>query len=174
MKKLLLIPLLLLNIAASAQVMPSALITLSTVTDLRLQQPQATERVDLLGLSSATDGNGGIYTWNAASTTADDGFLTIQVTGISTGRWIRIGGGNAIKGSVIISGLSLTTTYAVSYPGGTLPFTPVTVIIIPRSLAAAGLSYVSAITTTGFTVNFVLAPSIGTSNINFDWVAIKQ
>lgn len=157
-----------------AQVMPISLITCSTLTDLRALQPQASEKVDLLGLTSAIDGNGGTYIWNPTSTITDDGFLTIQVTGITTGRWIRIGSGNTIKGNVTSSGISLTTSYTVSYSGGTLPFTPITVLISPRSLAAAGPSYVSSITTTGFTVNFVLAPTVGVNNLSFDYIVVKQ
>lgn len=174
MKKLIIIPLIIATLSAFSQLMPIALVTCQTVTDLRAFVPQTLEKVDLLGLTSAVDGNGGTYIWNSTSTATDDGFLTIAVTGITTGRWIRIGSGNTIKGNVTSSGLSLTTSYTVSYSGGTLPFTPITVLISPRSLAAAGPSYVSSITTTGFTVNFVLAPTIGTNNLSFDYIVIKQ
>lgn len=174
MKKLLIIPLLFLVLSATGQLMPIALVTCQTLTDLRALVPQTMEKVDLLGLTSAVDGNGGTYIWNSTSTATDDGFITIAVTGISTGRWLRIGSGNTIKGNVTASGISLTTAYTVSYSSGTLPFTPITVIISPRSLAAAGPSYVSSITTSGFTVNFVLAPTIGTNNLSFDYVVIKQ
>lgn len=176
MKKILLIIALLkvLTLPVKAQVIPQAFVCLSTLTDLRAQVPQTNEVVSLLGLTSSTDGNGGIYNWNSSSTATDDGFITIAVTGISTGRWLRVGSGNTIKGNVTSSGISLTTSYTVSYSSGTLPFTPITVLISPRSLAAAGPSYVSAITTTGFTVNFVLAPTIGTNNLSFDYVVIKQ
>lgn len=175
MKKLILAATLLLSVCISkAQSVPESLVWLSTLTDLRAQQPQANEIVTLMGLSSATDGNGGSYTWNSTSTATDDGFLTVAVTGITTGRWLRIGNGNTIKGSVTISGIALTTAYTVSYPVGTLPFTPITVLIIPRTVAAAGLSWISSITTTGFTVNFVLAPTVGVNNLTFDFVVIKQ
>jgi len=174
MKKLLIIPLLIVCIFSKAQQIPMSLVTLSTLTDLRGFTPQTNEIVTLMGLTSATDGNGGNYNWNSSSTAIDDGFITIAVTGISTRRWLRIGSGNTIKGNVTSSGISLTTSYTVTYSSGTLPFTPITVLIIPRSLAAAGPSYVSSITTTGFTVNFVVAPTIGTNNLSFDYVVIKQ
>jgi len=173
MRKLLFI-LLLFPFLSHAQVVPQALVCLSTLTDLRVQAPGSLAKIDLLGIASSTDGNGGIYVWNTTSTANDDGFLTVQVTGITTGRWLRIGSGNTIKGTVTASGISLTTSYTVSYSSGALPFTPITVLISPRSLAAAGLAYVSSITTSGFTINFVLAPTIGTNNLSFDYVVIKQ
>lgn len=153
---------------------PLANIYLQTLSDLRLETPQTTEVVNLMGLSSQTDGNGGVYNWDSTNSNTDDGFVTIAVTGISTGRWIRVGSGNTIKGSVTTSGITLTTSYTLNYPGGTLPFIPITVIIVPRSLAAAGLSYISSITATSFTVNFVLAPTIGVNNLSFDYIVIKQ
>lgn len=176
MKKILLIfSLSILSFNGFSQAVPQSLVFLSTLTDLRAQVPQINEVVTLMGLSSITDGNGGEYSWNNTSTATDDGFLTIAVTGVTTGRWLRIGNGNTIKGSLTASGISLTSSYTVNYQGNvTLPFTPITAIIIPRSLAAAGPSYVSSITTTGFTVNFVLAPTIGTNNLSFDYIVIKQ
>ncbi|MGL4790104.1 MAG: hypothetical protein ACRCW1_01740, partial [Anaerotignaceae bacterium] len=42
------------------------------------------------------DTGGGIYFWNPASTNADDGFYYLQVTGVATGRWVRIYAGSNI------------------------------------------------------------------------------
>ena len=42
------------------------------------------------GLSSEGDSGSGHYYWNETSTLADDGFNVLQVTGVATGRWIRI------------------------------------------------------------------------------------
>jgi|ERR1700744_209732 len=158
----------------AAQSIPVSQVTFGTVADLRLQAGTANTQVLLNGLTSINDGNGGTYMWNATSTATDDGFITVAVTGVSTGRWIRIGNGNTIKGSITTSGISLTTAYALNYPGGTLPFVPITVVVIPRTVAAAGPSWVSGITNTGFTVNFVLAPTIGVNNLTFDYIVIKQ
>lgn len=44
----------------------------------------------VLGYYAAGDGGGGTFKWNSSSTTADDGGMTIQVTGVATGRWERI------------------------------------------------------------------------------------
>ena len=177
MKKLILATLLFaLPYIASAQTVPAAQLIFSTVADLRLQVGTDNSIATLNGLTAKNDGNGGIYMWNATSTTADDGFINIQVTGVTTGRWVRIGNGNTIKGSVTFSGLALTTSYAVNYPQGTLPFVPITVLVIPRSANAAALSYIPSggITNTGFTINFLTVPVLGTNNISFDFVVIKQ
>lgn len=172
MKKLILaIPLFFITVSCFCQTIPHALVYLSTVSDLRLQTPQASEVINLMGLSSATDQNGGVYNWNPTSTATDDGFLTIQVTGISTGRWLRVGNGNTIKGTVSSTGIALTFSYTVNYQQGTLPFVPITVLIIGRSAAASGPNYISSITNTGFTVVFTGVP-IGT--ITFDYIVIKQ
>lgn len=43
----------------------------------------------ILGKTAINDGLGGVFYWSGASTaTADDN--TIQVTGVSTGRWLRV------------------------------------------------------------------------------------
>lgn len=39
------------------------------------------------------DGGGGSFVWNALSTATDDGGTIIQVTGVPTGRWIRVWSG---------------------------------------------------------------------------------
>lgn len=160
--------------AAKAQVTPVAHVSFGTLTDLRANAGTANVIAILSGLSSTTDGNGGNYIWNATSTTADDGFLTIAVSGVSTGRWIRIGNGNTVKGTATFSGVTLQTSYTVSYQGGSLPFVPAQVFIQPRSANAAALSYITNITTSGFTVNFLTVPVIGTNNIVFDYLVLKQ
>src|ERR1700748_289414 len=86
-----------------AQSIPQALISLSTLTNLRAEIPQTNEMVTLLGLNSLNDGNGGTYYWNSTSTATDDGFITVAVTGISTGRWIRLANSNTLKGTVTLS-----------------------------------------------------------------------
>jgi hypothetical protein len=42
------------------------------------------------GFWAANDGGGGIFYWDATSTASDDGGLTIQKTGLATGRWRRL------------------------------------------------------------------------------------
>lgn len=172
MKKLFILIIFFFSLTVHAQVGISHL-TFNTLTDLRGSAGTANVLSTINGLSSVGDGNGGTYMWNAASTATDDGFITIQVTGVSTGRWIRIGNGNTIKGTYTFSGITLQTAYTVSY-GSALPYTPVQIIIQPMSANAAALSYISNITNTGFTVNFITAPVIGTNNITFSWLAIKQ
>lgn len=145
----------------------------STRTDMRSQKGTDGVQVLLNGLTAINDGNGGTYMWNNTNTDADDGFITLQVTGVTTGRWKRIGNGNTLKGASTLSGLALQTAYTVTY-GQTLPFTPITIIINPRSANAAVPSWISAISTTGFTINFASVPILGTNNINFDYIVVKQ
>lgn len=174
MKKILIIILLCCGIA-KAQTVPAPQLTFSTVADLRSQGANANGvMASLSGLVTADDQNGGIYKWNSTSTATDDGFITIKVANITTGRWIRIGNGNTIKGTVTTSGVSLQTAYTVSYQGGALPFVPITVIVNPRSASAAERSWISSITNTGFTINFLTIPILGTNNIVFDYIVVKQ
>jgi len=127
------------------------------------------------GLSSMSDDNGGTYRWDATSTVTDDGFKFIQATGVTTGRWVRVGNANTLKGSTTLSGALLTTTYTVSF-NATLPFVPITVIYTPRTQSAAQPSWipVGGITTTGFTISYQTVPVVGTNNMIIDWIAIKQ
>lgn len=61
--------------------------TVATIAALRARALGGT--VQVLGYSSAGDGGGGIFVWNALSTATDDGGTVIQPTGVPTGRWLR-------------------------------------------------------------------------------------
>lgn len=74
------------------------------------------------------------------------------------------------KGTSTISGVSLQTAYVITHG---LSYTPSQIYIQSTTLAGAALNYVSTITGTTFTVNFAVAPSIGTNNISFYWTAYK-
>lgn len=174
MKKLIFLLLLFISELSIAQTIPAAQLTFGTVTDLRAQAGTSGTLAILNGLNALNDGNGGTYMWDAASTTADDGFITIKVTALNSGRWKRIGNGNTIKGTVTTSGAALQTAYTVNYQSGTLPFVPITVIVNPRSANAAVPSWISSITNTGFTINFASVPILGTNNLVFDYIVVKQ
>lgn len=63
----------------------------STVTQLRAVPPvTATAVINLQGFGTGGDGGAGTFYWNSSSTLPDDGGTIFQVTGISTGRWIRL------------------------------------------------------------------------------------
>jgi len=173
MKKLLLILILWAGVS-QAQTIPVAQLSFSTITDLRAQAGTSNSLATLNGLSTLNDGNGGTYMWSSSSSATDDGFTVVKVGNVTTGRWLRIGNGNTIKGTVTTSGAALQTAYTVSYQTGTLPFVPITVIINPRSSNAAVPSWISAITNTGFTINFASVPILGTNNIVFDYIVVKQ
>ena len=172
MKKSLLL-LLLLPLFVFSQSVPVPQYSFATVSDMRTQGGTPNVQVLLNGLTTIADGNGGVYMWNATSTAADDGFITIKPTNITTGRWTRIGNGNTLKFSKTLSGVLLQTSFTVSYDL-TLPFVPITVVPIPRSIAAAAPSWVSNITNTGFTINYITAPAVGTLNIVNDFIVVKQ
>lgn len=101
MKRLILIPILLLALMCRAQTIPYSLVCMSSLTDLRAAIPQANEMVTLLGIANPTDGNGANYIWISTSTTTDDGFNFIAVTGITTGRWVRMGNVPTLNSAVV-------------------------------------------------------------------------
>lgn len=81
-----------------------------------------------------------------------------------------LGGLQGNLGSATVSGTLLQTAYVITHG---LSYTPTAVFIQPKSANASALSYVSNITSTQFTVNFLSVPIIGTNNISFNWVAYK-
>lgn len=144
--------------------------TFDTLSDLRSSIGIPNVQVFLLGLNSVTDNNGGMYRWDSTSVVADDGFKTIQVSGVSTGRWIKIGNNDMVRGTSTFSSISLTTAYVITHG---LSFTPISVYIQAKSPNAAVNSWISALNATNFTVNFTSVPLLGTNNITIDWTAYK-
>lgn len=174
MKKQFFILCLLFSTVSFAQTVPAAQLSFGTLSDLRAQAGTSNTLASLNGLTGLNDGNGGTYMWSSSSTATDDGFTIVKVSNVTTGRWLRIGNGNTIKGTVTTSGAALQTAYTVSYQSGTLPFVPITVIVNPRSANAAVPSWISSITNSGFTINFASVPVLGTNNIVFDYIVVKQ
>jgi len=170
MKKLLFSFLLFFPILVNAQVTDVASKSFGTLTDLRAMGGSSNVQVLLQGLTAVGDGNGGLYYWNSTSTDADDSFITIKVTNITTGRWKRAANSNTIKGTITFSALTLTTAYNINHG---LPFTPSQVYIQARSPNAAVPSWVSTIDGTKFTVNFASVPLLGTLNLTIDYLIIK-
>lgn len=144
----------------------------STIADLRLAGATNGTIVNVSGLTTANDRNGGNYYWNSSSTASDDGVSVIKVTAITTGRWMKMTNDNTIKGAVTLSGAALQTAYPISY-GQTLPFVPAMIIVQAYSANAAVPSWVSNVTTTGFTVNFASVPILGTNNLSITYLIIK-
>lgn len=174
MKKLLLIfALSAVSILVKAQLSPVASKAFGTITDLRAQKGAENVQVLLQGLITIADQNGGIYYWNATSTDADDGFLTVKVTSVDIGRWKRMVNANTIKGVKTLSGTILQTAYPITFDNA-LPSAPAMVIIQAYSANAAVPSWVSNVTTTGFVANFASVPVIGTNNIVISYLIIKQ
>jgi len=171
MKKLLFSLLLFFPILLTAQVTNVASKSFGTISDLRLQAGTDNVQVLLQGLVTVGDSNGGIYAWIASNTDTDDGFITIKVTNVATGRWKRMSNANTIKGTVTFSATLLTTAYTVNHG---LPFTPLQVYIQARSPNAAVPSWVSTIDATKFVVNFASVPILGTNNITIDYLILKQ
>lgn len=142
-----------------------------TLTDLRSNAGTDGLVVYLAALTVLGDGNGGDYYWSATSTATDDGFQTVQVTGLSTGRWLRMKNANYASGSQVLSGNALQTAYVINHGLGVVP----TKVFIQATTAnAAVISWVSNKTTTSFTVNFASVPVVGTSNLGIDWLAMKN
>lgn len=145
--------------------------TFDTLSDLRASTGVPNVQVLLLGLNAIADDNGGMYRWDPISTAIDDGFKIVQVAGVATGRWMRVGNSNTVKGSNTLSGLALQSAYVINHG---LSFIPAQVYIQARSANAAVPSWISNINATSFTVNFASIPLVGTNNIVIDWLVIKQ
>ncbi len=142
-----------------------------TISDLQLQKGTQNASVMVLGQNTVNDGNGGNYLWDDTSTTSADGIKIVQVTGVSTGRWLRSRNNNYGTGSTTFSGILLTTIYTVNHLQA---FTPAQVHIQARNAgAASGTSFVQNITATTFQIVFTAVPIIGTNNITFDFLAIR-
>jgi hypothetical protein len=75
--------------------MPEFISTPILVTALSTITPNVTRQiVQSDGYSSAGDGGGGAFAWNATDTRTTDGGTIIAVTGIATGRWNRVFSGD--------------------------------------------------------------------------------
>lgn len=144
----------------------------SNIAELRTFIGQQDVRVDVLCYSIITDQNGGTYRWDSTSTVTDDGFLVIQATGVTTGRWLRVANSNTIKGSAVFNGTGLLSVFTYTFPIA-MPFTPAQVQIQPTSQNAVS-NWVTSKSSTGFSVQFITVPVLGTANITFDWLVIKQ
>lgn len=143
-----------------------------TVADLMAQKGTPTTTVYVSGQTTINDGNGGNYMWDDTSTATHDGFKIVQVPTIVTGRWLRSKNSNYNTGQIVFSGIGLQTTYSFNHG---LNFTPVKIFLQARSLnAAAAACYISAINSTQFTVIFTSVPILGSNNLIFDWLAVKQ
>lgn len=143
-----------------------------TLADLTSQKGTPTTTVYVSGQTSINDGNGGNYMWDDTNVASADGFKIVQVTGVTTGRWVRSKNSNYSTGQTTISTLVGTANYVVTHG---LNYTPIKVFLQSRSQSAANSNYyVSAITTTTFTITLVTLPLIAGNNMIFDWLAVKQ
>jgi len=149
---------------ATTQTFPTVL------TDLKASVGTSGIQAIASGLTTPNDGNGGTFIWDAASVLADNGMTVIQVTGVTTGRWLRVSNSNVTKGSAVFNGELLKTAYVVNHGLG---FVPAQVYIQPTSVGAAVISWVSNKTATTFTVNFLNVLNVGVNNITFDYLVIK-
>lgn len=172
MKKILFL-LLFVPLFSFGQSIPTSPVSFGSRSDLRAQVGQANTQVLLNGLATIADGNGGNYMWNATSTATDDGFTVLQVTGVTTGRWIRLINSNTLKGNVVLSGTGFATAFNITY-ATPLPQAAAMIIVQAYSQTAAQPSWITNSTTTGFTINFTAIPILGTNNLNVYYLVIKQ
>lgn len=81
------------NVADASKVR-TAIQPVASVADLRLLEATFDgQQVSLAGYYAGSTKGGGILVWDASSTAADDGGVTIAVAGVTTGRWVRQLGG---------------------------------------------------------------------------------
>jgi len=145
--------------------------TFTTLTDLAGQVGTSNSIANVLGGSVFNDGGGGTYYWDDTSTATPDGVKIVQVSGITTGRWMRAKANAYGTTAVSFSGLSLITTYTVSHGQS---FTPAQIHIQPTNLAAASsIAYVpnASINSTTFQIVFASLPTLST--ITFNVFAIR-
>jgi predicted heme/steroid binding protein len=96
------------------------------ITDLRTQNRNIGILYVATGQTTPGDNNGGMYMWNPSSTAADDSFYVLQVTGVATGRWLRIGAASNIytaDGSLINNRTVTLNGYTLNFAGSTFSST---------------------------------------------------
>lgn len=96
------------------------------ITDLRTQNRNIGILYVATGQTTPGDNNGGMYMWNPSSTAADDSFYVLQVTGVATGRWLRIGAASNIytaDGSLINNRTVTLNGFTLSFAGSTFSST---------------------------------------------------
>lgn len=176
MKRLILIPILLLALLCRAQTIPYSLVCMSSLTDLRAAVPQANEMVTLLGIANPTDGNGANYIWISTSTTTDDGFNFIAVTGITTGRWVRMGNVPTLNSA--ISRPVNSTAFTISTTKTALVFYNIqiscTASIGSTSLGSVALQWFNTGTSTWITQSIVANSNTVTLAITLNSVNVQS
>ena len=65
-------------------------LVIENIAKLRLRKGTAHSKVYVLGYYTENDRGGGNFYWNSSSTATEDNGFIIKVTGVTTGRWIRI------------------------------------------------------------------------------------
>jgi hypothetical protein len=88
--------------------------------------------------------------------------------GVGNGKQIRLSTNTDRRGEATFSGNGSTKAFVVTHG---MSITPTHAIITPTSTDALGTHYISAYSTTTFTVTYGIAPPTGTSNIKFNWRA---
>lgn len=99
-----------------------------TIGDLRLREGYGGEIIYLKCHTSNSDGGHGPFRWDASSTAADDNGVTIAVTEVATGRWVRQLNGfvtpemfGAVGDGITIDSGPLDTMVSVAIATGNIP-----------------------------------------------------
>lgn len=92
---------------------------MNTKTDIQLHNAVNGAVVLLRGLTVEDDGQGGFFQWDATSITAPDGVNVFAVTGVVTGRWLRMNVYAGSTGTVT----SVATNNGTGITGGTITTT---------------------------------------------------
>ena len=171
---------------------PANTLTVASVASLRATSVLTTvngQYVQTAGYYSANDGGQGLYVWNSSSTATDNGGTVIQVTGVTTGRWLLSNAGTinvrqfgaygdnshddtaAIQSAINTAAASAASPRTVWFPDGTylisssLTYTPAYNAnpLLQGGVRFIGASRDGAIITS--TTNIALL-AIGTTNSN--------
>jgi len=68
----------------------STITSIAALKAISVTELSNNEEVYVLGYYTPGDGGGGPFYWNSTSTATDNGGSVIQVTGVATGRWVRL------------------------------------------------------------------------------------
>ncbi len=145
--------------------------TFDVLADLTGQVGTDGVSVSVRSGTTFNDGGGGIYFWDASSTATQDGVTIIQVTGVTTGRWMRSKNNNYSVGSYTFPVIALTSTYTITH---NLPYTPRHINLqASTGAAAASPVYIPAASINATTFQIVFSGLLLVGTATFSYLAIR-
>jgi len=142
-----------------------------SLTDLALQKGTEGATVYVSYATTAGDRGGGNYRWSDSAVNTPDGINYVQVTGVTTGRWVRMRNNNYTAGTIAFNISLGVTTYVVAHG---LPFTPTAILLEAISDSAAiGNRKISNISSTTFTVVYGSTLGLIAGQASYYFLAVR-